>query len=134
LPRKTDSNNPADWLFIARSDLEGLRELAEKELAYSMCQGKLAEILEKILKAELIRRGWFLVRTHDLEQLRKELGTRDQQLADRIKPLCLELAEVYFSGRYPGFDLEDPDWPKLRSTLAQVEQFLGIVQIKVPKK
>jgi HEPN domain-containing protein len=131
LPRKTDSNNPADWLFIAASDLEGLRELATKELAYSMCRGKLAEILEKVLKAELIRRGWFLERTHDLERLRKELRTRDQALADSIQPLCVSLAEVYFTGRYPGFDLEDPNWPDLRAKLEKVAKLLATVQARV---
>ena len=69
LPRKTDSNNPADWLWISESDLEGLRALAERELSYVMCQSKLAEVVEKILKAELIRLGWPLEKTHDLRKL-----------------------------------------------------------------
>jgi len=60
LPRKTDSNNPADWLFIAQSDLEAIRDLADRELGYWLCRSKLAEVLEKVLKAELIRLGWFL--------------------------------------------------------------------------
>jgi hypothetical protein len=63
LPRKTDSNNPADWLWISASDLEGVRELAGRELSDSLCRGKLAEILEKIIKAELIRLGWRLEKT-----------------------------------------------------------------------
>jgi hypothetical protein len=57
LPRKTDSNNPADWLFLAESELEGVTELAERQLSHVLCRSKLAEILEKVLKAELIRRG-----------------------------------------------------------------------------
>jgi len=64
LPRKTDANNPADWLWIAASDLEGLRVVAAQEVAFHACRGKLAEVLEKILKAELIRLGWPLERTH----------------------------------------------------------------------
>lgn len=55
MPRKTDSNNPADWLWIAQSDLEGLRHLANAEIAYGMCRSKLSEVLEKVIKAELIR-------------------------------------------------------------------------------
>jgi hypothetical protein len=55
LPRKTDSSNPSDWLFIAESELEALQHLAGQEIAYAMCQSKLAEVLEKVLKAELIR-------------------------------------------------------------------------------
>ena len=69
MPRKTDSNNPADWIFLAESDVEAIQVLAIQEIGYPMCQSKLAEALEKILKAELIRSGWFLEKTHDLEIL-----------------------------------------------------------------
>lgn len=55
MPRKTDSNNPADWLAIAESELEAVQILARQEVCCDMCRGKLAEILEKMLKAELIR-------------------------------------------------------------------------------
>ena len=131
MPRKTDSNNPADWLAIAESEVEALDVLTEREIGYDMCRGKLAEILEKLLKAELIRCGWFLERTHDLERLRKELRTRDAALADSIQPLCTSLAEVYFTGRYPGFDLEDPDWPDFRAKLEQVTLLLEKVRARM---
>lgn len=57
LPRKTDSNSPGDWIFLAESEIQGLETLAERKLSYPMCQSKLAEVLEKVLKAELIRLG-----------------------------------------------------------------------------
>jgi hypothetical protein len=66
LPRKTDSHNPADWLLIAASDLEMVRLAAENEISFGGARSKLAEILEKILKAELLRLGWTLEKTHDL--------------------------------------------------------------------
>ena len=97
MPRKTDSNNPGDWLTIAESELEALQVLAEREISYDMCRGKLAEILEKVLKAELIRCGWFLERTHDLQRLRKELRVRDAELAGGIQPLCTSLARIIHS-------------------------------------
>ena len=97
MPRKTDSNNPADWLFLAASDLEGVRELTRQGMAHSLCLSKLAEILEKIIKAELVRRGWFLIKTHDLVKLNDELRVRDVELADRILPLTEALAEKYFT-------------------------------------
>lgn len=118
--RKTDSNNPADWLFIADSDLSGLKALATQELGYEMCRSKLAEVLEKVLKAELLRLGWRLVKTHDLEVLAAELAARSSDLLDRVNPLCEALAEVYFTDRYPGFDLEDPNWPVFRQQLNDV--------------
>ena len=40
--RKTDSNNPADWLYIAAKDLEDLHASAEQELGYAMGRSKLA--------------------------------------------------------------------------------------------
>jgi len=131
LPRKTDSNNPADWLAIAESELQALQVLTEREISCDMCRGKLAEVLEKGLKAELIRCGWFLEKTHDLERLRKELRLRDAALAADMQPLCASLAEVYFIGRYPGFDLEDPDWPSFRVQLAQVTRLLEKVRERV---
>lgn len=131
MPRKTDSSNPAHWLDIARTEVECVRMMAEKEFGFDLCQSKLAEALEKVLKAELIRLGWFLEKTHDLERLRKELRTRDTDLADRIQPLCTSLAEAYFTGRYPGFDLEDPDWPKLHNRLEEVVRLLDAVKVRV---
>jgi HEPN domain-containing protein len=131
LPRKTDSNNAADWLLFAESDLEGLRELARKELAYTLCRSKLAEVVEKVVKAELIRMGWFLEKTHDLEKLANEMAARGSDLMPTVKPLCTALAEVYFSDRYPGFDLEDADWPDVRAKMDQVKSLMETVRSRV---
>ena len=57
MPRRTDSNNPADWLYLSGQDLAGIRKLTESEVGYEMCRGKLAEVIEKLMKAELIRLG-----------------------------------------------------------------------------
>jgi len=131
LPRPTDSNNPADWIFIAESDLEGIRACVEREVAYSMCRSKLAEVLEKVLKAELIRLGWFLVKTHDVEILGNEMQTRDSDLMPQVRPLCTVLAEVYFTDRYPGFELEDADWLDFRRKLDDVTRLTEIVKARV---
>ena len=131
MPRKTDSNNPRDWLDLAAADLEGIEVLAQREVAYSLCRSKLAEVLEKILKAELIRLGWFLEKTHDLEKLSGELNSRKSDLMMQVYPLCEVFAEVYFSDRYPGFDMEEPDWPELKIYVQQVGDVLRIVQSRV---
>jgi HEPN domain-containing protein len=131
LPRKTDSNNPADWLFIASTELEGVQLLTNQQISHTMCRSKLAEILEKILKAELIRRGWFLEKTHDLVRLNNDLRRYDAPLADQLQSLVEELAEAYMTDRYPGFDLDDPDWPALRQQLQQVTAVLAQVKARV---
>jgi len=132
LPRKTDSNNPADWLHIVDSDLEVLRMAVREELGHSLCRSKLAEVLEKVIKAELIRSGWALEKTHDLEVLYERLQARGSDLVVLADPLCKGLAEAYFTDRYPGFDLDDPDWPKLREQLGQVEALLAKVKARLP--
>lgn len=134
MPRKTDSSNPADWLFIAESDLEGLRHLADEEIAYAMCRSKLSEVLEKVVKAELIRLGWFLEKTHELPRLARELEARTSNLSAEVKPLALALAGAYLTTRYPGFDLDDPDWPALRTQIQQVGQLLQAVREKLTSK
>ncbi len=131
MSRKTDSNNPADWLAIAAQEIEGVRMLAKHECAHEMCRSKLSEIVEKVMKAELIRSGWPLLKTHDLEHLLGELTSRGSDLAERFQPLSDDLAEAYFIDRYPGFDLEDPDWPKLRGQLEAIAQLLEAVKARL---
>ena len=131
MPHKTDENNPADWLAIAEEDVAMVRLVAEREVSFSPCRAKLAEALEKVMKAELIRLGWPLQRTHDLQQLVKLLRERGSDLPASAQPLASALTEAYFTNRYPGFDLDDPDWPKLRQQTEEVGRLLEIVKTRV---
>lgn len=132
MPRKTDSHNPADWLLIAASDMDLVRLAAEKEISFAAARSKLAEILEKILKAELLRLGWILEKTHDLNRLLQSLVERNSDLIPTVEPLCDALVQVYFTDRYPGFDLDDPDWPKLRAQVEGVTALLESVKSRLP--
>jgi HEPN domain-containing protein len=131
LLRKTDSHNPADWIGIAASDMDLVRLAAEREISFAAARSKLAEILEKILKAELLRLGWTLEKTHDLERLLQGLVERNSDLVAAVEPLCDALAQVYFTDRYPGFDLDDPDWPGLRAHVEQVANLLQSVKSRL---
>ena len=133
MPRKTDANNPADWVWMASADLEVVRLAANQQIGFTTCRSKLAEVLEKTMKAELIRLGWTLERTHDLERLLDELVARRSDLVQSFEPLCDDLAEAYFSDRYPGFDLEDPDWPDLSIKINSMAQALATVERRISK-
>jgi HEPN domain-containing protein len=109
---------------MAETDLEVVRMAVERQLSFHTCRGKLAEVLEKLLKAELLRLGWILEKTHDLDRLLDELVARQSDLVSLVEPLCDVLAEVYFTDRYPGFDLDDPDWPALNLHVQQTTQLL----------
>lgn len=132
MSRKTDSHNPADWILIASSDMELVRAGAEQEIGFAATRSKLAEIVEKILKAELLRIGWELEKTHDLDRLLQSLAERNSDLVPAATPLCDVLVDVYFTDRYPGFDLDEPDWPKLRAQVAGVMALLNTVKSRLP--
>ena len=132
MPRKTDSHNPADWLWIAERDLTALEAMAAQELGYELCRSKTAEVLEKVFKAELLRQGWMLEKTHDLRKLGGEVAARDAALGEEIRPLVAALAEAYFTARYPGFDFDDPDWPALRALVGEVTALHAAVQARLP--
>jgi len=134
LPRKTDSNNPADWLAIAEADMAAVRLLADHQTSHTVCRSKLAEVIEKLMKAELIRLGWRLIKTHNLVHLVNELDARGSDLISVVRPLASALAEAYFSDRYPGFDLDDPDWPPLRRQIEEVGKLLDMVKMRVAPK
>src|SRR6266498_2633517 len=112
--------------------MELVRIGAEQEMGYGATRSKLAEILEKILKAELIRIGWELEKTHDLNRLLQSLVERNSDLVPAATPLCDTLVDVYFTDRYPGFDLDDPDWPKLRAQVEGVAALLETVKSRLP--
>jgi HEPN domain-containing protein len=133
LPRKTDSNCPADWLFIAGAELKAIRKLIAERVGFHMCRSKLAEVLEKIFKAELIRLGWFLQKTHDLQKLADELSERKSGLLEGRESLVEALAESYFADRYPGFDFDDPDWERLAQDLRKVSAIMRAVKSSVDK-
>ena len=119
--QKTSSNNPRDWIRFAEAELDALHLLTKHRTAYLMCRSKLAEVLEKLIKAELIHLGWTLVRTHDLQVLVDELIARSSSNSETIQPLAEEFVELYIVGRYPGFDLEDSeDWTKFEEYLSVV--------------
>ena len=128
MPRRTDPSNPADWIWIAESDLAMVRLVAEQRISFGPCRSKLAEALEKVLKAELVRLGWALEKTHDLQRLAKLLQERGSDLVTGAAPLVVELTEAYFADRYPGFDLDDPDWPALLKQIKVVDQLLAAVR------
>lgn len=131
MPRRTDASRPADWVEIAEADLAMVRLTAEREISFGPCRSKLAEALEKTLKAELVRVGWTLEKTHDLQRLAKLLRERHSDLAGPAHPLVNALTEAYFSDRYPGFDIDDPDWPALRQQIENVGKLLETVRVRV---
>lgn len=60
-----------------------------------------------------------------------ELTVRQSPILTQAPPLVNALNQVYFAARYPGFDLDDPDWPALREQVEAVEYLLQLVKQRV---
>lgn len=128
MSKKTDAGSPVDWLDFAGSDLEAVNLLSKQNVAFRVCRSKLAEALEKILKADLISRGWVLEKTHDLQRLADFLNGYDHPQAEKVQGVIDELAEAYTQSRYPGFDLDDSeDWEGLKGFIRSVEEYCDTV-------
>ena len=131
MPRKTDAGNPRDWLLYARADLEAVEALIQQRTAFVVCRGKLAEALEKLIKADLIARGWSLRKIHDLQALCDDLAAHDTAVASRLQPFVDALAESYTQSRYPGFDLADENWAELTKLVKEVRRYFGEAESRI---
>lgn len=56
------------------------------------------------------------------------LAIAEADLADPADPLVTSLTEAYFTDRYPGFDLDDPDWPALQKSVETVGELIEKVR------
>lgn len=54
MPRRTNSNDPEDWLWMAENDLSVIRLALAPEIGFTTCRGKLAEVLDPTARAD-----WF---------------------------------------------------------------------------
>jgi len=125
---KTDITNPEHWLRFASADLEAIQLLFDHRISFEVCQSRLAECLEKVIKAELVRNRWRLKKEHDLQWLAKEMAVYSPELTEQIQDPVDELADAYFTSRYPGYDLEEPDWERLQKQLQCVKSFFHEVR------
>jgi len=124
LLKKTDSGCRSDWLLFADDDLSAVKLLSEHQTSCRVCRSKLAEALEKLLKGDLVGRGWNLERTHDLQHLCDKLAEFDGVRSEQLQTTVDDLAEAYTEDRYPGFDFDDEDdWDELTALLSNVEAY-----------
>jgi len=84
------------------------------------------------LKADLIQRGWSLVKVHDLPKLCDLLAGYSESAADRLQQIVDELAESYTESRYPGFDLDEPDWEELRQQFVAAQGYVDDLRKVIP--
>jgi len=128
--KKTEAGNPGDWLFFAGEDMNAVKLLYESKTSFTVCKSKLAEAFEKSIKADLISRGWKLEKIHDLQKLCDLLAVHDSKKAESIQNTVDELSGTYAECRYPGFDLEKPDWVNLGKLISGVESYISSLLIR----
>jgi len=90
-----------DWIVLADKDLYVCEIILKDEYALTNivafhCQ----QAIEKYLKAFLIEKGSFLIKTHDLIRLNEMVNEIKNMGLDENK--LMEINEVYVESRYPG--------------------------------
>ena len=71
-------------------------------------------------------------RSFSSAEFSRYLAERDSDLLPEILPLCQALAGAYFTSRYIGFDLEDPDWPTLRAQPEAITALAATIRSRIP--
>ena len=105
---KGDPRNSADWLKLARREIESGRRNLRVGDPHIVCYCA-QQAAEKALKGWLIGQGWALVKTHDLKRLASEADSRGIDLSAFDAELA-RLSRLYFTDRYVDDSAEpDPD-------------------------
>lgn len=104
-----ESDFPEYWIRLAGRDIR-MFQILMREDEPEGAGFHLQQATEKFFKAYLIRRGWRLVRTHNLVDLLDEASLYDPSIAE-FRDVCDEVRKYYFASRYPWEDRwgEPPD-------------------------
>jgi len=121
---KGDPRNAADWLRVARRDLDGAHRCLRDGTIY-LAVFCLEQTAEKALKGWLIGAGADLVKTHDLERLIHDCGGYGQDL-EWCLPSARRLKRLYFTDRYVDDSPDpEPDAAETKRLLADIEKHLA---------
>ncbi len=94
-----DSAVVSEWLVIARKDWGRISHMLDDKDAEAAAFF-LQQSMEKYLKAFLLRHGWKLRKTHELDALLDDAIGYAPEL-NRFYDLCERVAGYYFTERYP---------------------------------
>lgn len=106
-----DPEEIEEWLRKAQEDwrVADLLLTSGEELTLP-CMFHLQQVLEKLLKAAILKKGSRIDRTHDLSRLAQVANAQD---IDGLLDLCEALTLFAVNGRYPG------DLPEVSRSLAR---------------
>ncbi len=131
MPSPEDAEYPLDWIRTADKDWGRalmLLDAGDPEGASFHLQ----QAVEKFLKAFLLRQGWELYKTHNLEELLEDATDHAPFLAP-YREVCETINTYYFAGRYPALPGEerpevDMSEEAVRGALEEIEPL--IVQLR----
>ena len=112
-----DPTVPESWYKHAREDLASAKLLVANEIIENAL-AHLQQSAEKLFKGWLIERGWHLIKTHEIDDLCKEVERRGVQL-DWFTQRKI-LTKAFFQSRYPG--------PENFLTRYDVEEIAGRIE------
>lgn len=120
-----ESLYPLDWLEWAKQDLAAVRALLDTNNITNAAY-HLQQAIEKTLKAFLLKGGWALERTHDLNQLLAEAVKYKLEL-ESFRALC-KPANAFLMARYPVTLAQPPTKDELEQLLPQAQALFQQVE------
>jgi HEPN domain-containing protein len=90
---------PTDWLFFAKSDLDGAQSLADDGIYHIACF-HCQQAVEKALKAYILSTGKVPPKVHTLQELAERTAETLKEI-EKFRPKLIILDTFYIPTRYP---------------------------------
>jgi len=123
-----ESLYPLDWLVWAKEDLTDVQALLDVN-SINGAAYHLQQTIEKTLKAFLLKHGWALERTHDLNKLLDEAVKHKPEM-EPFRALC-KRADEFLVVRYPVPIPKPPTKDELEALLPQAQTLFQLVELAV---
>ncbi len=125
-----ESRYPGDWLDKARKDLRRVEILLQADDTEG-AGFNLQQMVEKLMKAYLLAKGWRLERTHDLVKLLNSAIHYYKAKFEKYRSLCQQATEYYFEERYPIFNATSPTRDEISWGLRKAKELLTEVEAEL---
>ncbi len=115
-----------EWFKKAEHDLDAVNDILKGSGHPDVAGVLLQQSIEKFLKGYLIKKGWKLIKTHDLKLLLDEAVKYNHSFNDYYDLLDV-ITEYYFEEKYPLGETE-VTVEEIQDNLKKVEMLINIIK------
>ncbi len=127
MPAKSESLRWEDWYAHAERDLQGAILTLQYQGSTGLAAFLLQQATEKYIKGYLLKHGWILKKTHDLEFLLTKASEHDQLFTEFLD-FGRILSGAYVESRYPFGPPKDYSNEQIKDWLSQTEKLIAFIK------